>query len=527
MSSRHGQVCRLLAGLAWIGLACLTAGCQAGVLSPPRLVTLTAQAGAAETPTPEAALYPAPTATAMPGQVAGGQAPDPAEPAPADSITVWVNETSAEHEAAIEEIARGFSQQSDLNVERVLIAPDRLPGLVATAALSGTLPDVVLHPADYSLLWAEENILDPAAATAVVADLGRASFDPAALAQMALPGPAGEVAAVPSAGWQQLIVYRQDWFAELGLAPPDRYQALIAAAQSNFRPENNVSGLVVPTDAALVSTQQVFEQMAAANGCELVDARGEVQLIEAECLDALDFYFRLINQFSPVGLQTGVSAWNAYLAGRTSIIMTSPAVLPVLAGLDEEFLPRCPACDAPGFLVGNSGILTTIQGNGEGATPTNFGQLTALGITTAADRPAAEAFAAYWFEDGYATWLAVDPARKAPLRWGTQAEPRRFINAWGDLELAAGGPSLRQLYGDEIVSRLGSNVASAGRWGFDQGQGALAGRVYNELVLAPLLQEMLSGYFTPGQTILEMYHAVLNLIPGYDFSVVEPTPADE
>ena len=71
------------------------------------------------------------------------------------------------------------------------------------------------------------------------------------------------------------------------------------------------------------------------------------------------FYRDLINQYSPIGFQTDISAVKAYLAGRTAMIMAMPEVLPLIAGLDPLSLPRCAECAAdPTYLVENSGIAT-------------------------------------------------------------------------------------------------------------------------------------------------------------------------
>jgi hypothetical protein len=92
--------------------------------------------------------------------------------------------------------------------------------------------------------------------------------------------------------------------------------------------------------------------------------------------------------------------------------------------------------------------------------------------------------------------------------------------------LSAGGPSLFEIYGQELVDQLSQNVVTPSRWGFDQGQGALVTTIYEKLVLSPLIQEMLSGYFTSSQTIIEIYRAVTDLLPGYAYPLdSEPTPA--
>jgi multiple sugar transport system substrate-binding protein len=519
-SRQFGGRWMLLLVLAW-----LLAGCQPELLEPPRYVTLTAQAQATATPPLEPVFSEAPTATASAPLIADPAGQEESQATPNPRITLWIDETSPAHSAVMAQIIGDFTAQTGIQVEMILVSAELLPKLVQTAVISGTLPDLVLHPVEYSVGWAQQGILDSQAATGVVGALGRGTFDPAALAMVTVDQAAGLLAAVPSHGWQQLIIYRQDWFTELGLNPPGDYESLIAAAETIFQPDSIVSGIVIPTDSNLVTTQQVFEFIAAANGCELADARGEVSLLHPACLAALDYYRELVNFYSPIGVQTDTSALNAYLAGRTGIIMASPAVLPALAGLDETYQPSCPACATADYLGQNSGILTRLQGSGDFAQSANFGELNNLGLTTASqNKEAAQAFASYWFSEAYLDWLSVDPERKVPMRRGTPDQPQQFLSAWQSLPLRPGQPTLSQVYGQELVDELSSNVITDSRWGFNEGQGGLVTTIYEELVLSPLLQEMLSGYFTSSQTIIEMYRAVVALIPNYQFAIeTEPT----
>ena len=498
-------------------LVALLTACRPAVLDPPRLATQTAQAELRPTQASTPIFSEAPTATADPDfQVQS--IPTPPVMVPNETITLWVNETSAAHSSTLNEMAQEFTEATEIQLEIIQVSPDFMPELVQTAVLSATLPDLILHPLEYSIGWAAEGILDPGAATAAANQLNRDTFNDGALSMLTLDE-AGTLAALPSDGWQELIIYRADWFADLGLAPPTNYNNLITAAETIFQPETIVSGIVVATDSKLVTTQQTFEFMAAANGCQLIDQKGEVTLLHPACLEALDFYLSLINQFSPSDIQTDTSALNAYLAGRTGIIMASPAVLPALAGLDEEFLPTCAACTTPNYLVDNSGFLTQLQGGGEFATTANFSALTTLGITTVANEAAAAVFVDYWFNEGYMKWLAVNPERKIPLRQGETAETDNFLEAWQALPLGDGQPSLSDIYGQELTDQLVNGLTNTNRWAFQENQGRLITALYENLTFSRILQEMLSGYFTSSQTIIEMHNAAVALIPNYAYPI--------
>lgn len=472
--------------------------------TPPRLEVQATRAAWTPTPTPEKLLLPV---ESMP--VPALATPEAALPTtPNRSIKVWINETSAEHRAAMQQMAAAFTDMSQVDVELMFVSPPLLPNLVNTAVLSQTLPDIIIHPIEYTAGWSERGILNAAAAETAVNQLGRDTFDPA----LELVTVDGQIAALPSDGYKQLLIYRTDWFEEANLAIPDDFAAMYAAAEATTDRENLRAGFVIPTESNLVTTHQAFEQIALANGCDLIDDKGEVLLPEPPCRDALDFYFRIVNQFSPIGVQTDTSTRNAYLAGRTGLIMVGPEMLPLLAGLDAALPPTCPECeDNRRFLVENSGILTEIQG--EGGASAGFSNLRNLGITNAADVETAVAFADFWFNEGYETWLSVDSERKVPLRWGTADDPTQFIDAWGH----TGSPTLAELFGDTIITQLRDGVAAAPRWGLRQGQGALLTTLYEKLTISITLQEMLSGYFNPAQTIIEAYNRVTAEIPNYQY----------
>ena len=506
-----------LAGLGLV-LLLLLSGCG-GALVTPRELTGTARAAAPAGPTvtPQRLLVETPTPI-PPEALAGGGVPELADN---PTISIWVNETSAEHRQVMNAIASAFNEETAVQVNVMHVSPALLPELVQTAVLSGTLPDLIVHPMEYTMGWAAQGILDPAAAAEAISVLGQETFAPEPLALMQLDG---QPAAIPSDGWTRLLIYRQDWLAAQELDRPDSFEHIMTASEAIYDAENGISGLVVPTESSLFSTQQTFEQFAVANGCDLVDEKGEVLLLHPACLDTLDYYRELINLYSPSDVQTDISALNAYLAGRTALIIVPSSVLPQLAGLDPLYPLRCPECSSNEFLVEVSGIATTITGRSEFARPASFSELTYLGITATAQKDLAITFAEYWFEAAYEQWLAVASERKVPLRLGTAAEPERYFAAWGNQPLNSAGITLLDIYGPETIAQVRDGVVTANRWAFSQGQGALMTEIYEELTLSILLQELLSGYFTSSYAIIDAYQRVTELIPGYQYY---PEPVEE
>lgn len=506
-------------------LICLLAlaACQPDLLTPPRLATATAQSQQQTAQTPEPFISLAPTPTADPNPTPSTSLTDiSTQP----TLTIWVNETSAAHEQMLNEIFAEFSQQHHIDVELRLVAPMLLPELVHTAVISPQfdIPDIIIHPLEQTMGWAEAGILDVELTDDIINEIGRDTFDPHALE---LVSQNGATAAVPLHGYQQILIYRADWFAERSLNPPLTYTDMFTAAVNFYDRERLTSGFIVPTESNLVTTHQGFEHIAVANGCQLVDEAGEVHILDQACREALDFYYEIIHNYSPSGVQTASSAQTAYLAGRTGLIMLSPSILPQLAGLDPAAPPICSQCTAnPDFLAENSSIVTHITGSGPEAAPANFGNLTYLGITHEAERETAVAFAQFWFNEGYERWLSIESERKVPMRWGTADQPRQFIDNWGIIPLANSSLSLTDIYGAEVVNNLRNGIATSPRWGYPQGQGALMSELYENLTLSIVLQEMLSGYFNTNKTIYEANVRIINLIPNYPFEI-EPTPTPE
>ena len=264
----------------------LATACRPAFLDPPRLESLSADGVPPPSPSVTPVVSDAPTPTAQLSTLADSTISSESDFANG-RITLWVNETSQTHAATLQEMAAEFAAEHQILVEVLMVAPQLLPQLVQQAVISDTLPDLIVHPITYSAGWAEQGILDPGLATESLQDIGENTFNIDALNAVLLDN--NQVAAIPSDGWQKLLIYRSDWFSELNLDPPDSYANVMVAAEALYEPEGSISAIVVPTDASLVTTQQVFEYLAIANDCALVEPGGRVTLLHPACLEALEF----------------------------------------------------------------------------------------------------------------------------------------------------------------------------------------------------------------------------------------------
>jgi multiple sugar transport system substrate-binding protein len=445
-----------------------------------------------------------PTTSQTPASVAPTTAATASSPAssPASSvsadkgpITFWTAEDNAARVQATQAIVDKFTQSTGIQVKLVAIAEDQLVGQVTSAAAAGTLPDAfgaISLGTTHTLAGA--GILDPAAAGRVLDALGRDTFSPASIT---LVSEDNAPVAVPSDSWAQLLLYRKDLFQQAGLAVPDTFDAILAAAtklQGNGR-----VGIVASTGPADSFTQQTFEYFAVANGCQAVDQSANVTLTSPNCVDTFKFYTDLIKKGSHSGIQDADTTRADYFSGKAAMMVWSSFILDELAGLRNDALPTCTECKAdPTFLVKNTGIVTAIKGP-DASSPADFGELVSFGITKGQPHEAAaEQFVQYMMSDGYADWLALAPEGKFPTRLGTKDDPQKFATAWGALKTGVDKKApLSDFYPADTLTALTKSTDTMQRWGFSQGQGKIVGPLLSELPIPKALADALDGSADP------------------------------
>lgn len=422
------------------------------------------------------------------------------KPVTKPTLQFWSTETQPARAAKTQAILDRFEAQSGIHVELILTDENALPELMTAAVAAGTLPDVIFHPVDFTIGWYNEGILDADAATAAIEALGKETFSAGALN---LVDVGGKYAAIPTDGWGQLLIYRQDLFDAAGLEAPTTFDKILAAAKALNDPANNFYGITLANKAGAVMTQQTFEHVALANNCQLVDSEGNVTLDSPECIEAIRFYAD-VNKYAPPGEAEVVETRATYFAGQAAMIIWSPFILDEMAGLRDSVLPTCPECaDDIAYLAKNSGFVPAFAG--PSGSPAQYGQISYMGITTDADKEAAVEFMKFWFNEGYLDWLSVSPEGKFPMRQGTPDEPDRFIKGWSQLETGVDRKAkLGDIYGAEVIDLLVKGTNNFSRWGFAQGQGALVAAVYEALPVPARLREVIDGSLTPEEAAAEM-----------------------
>lgn len=406
----------------------------------------------------------------------------------ADSeITFWTIEVEKDRLEVQNQIAEAFAEKTGIQVKVVPVEENMLVERVTAAFAAKSLPDVLFHPIDFTIGWAEAGIMDIAAATRVVKALGPETFGAGPLNQVKMEE---GYAAVPVDGWGQLLLYRMDLFKEKGLETPDTWDKILKAAEELNNPPL-LWGFEVATDPGQVYTQQIFEHLALSNGVKLTGADGQLDLDTPAMLETLEFY-KTLAQYSPPGNIYWLHTRMDYLSGRAAMMVWSPFILDELSGLrqDQPVVPD-QAKGQPGFLAGNTGFVSIIKGPHGKA---QYGQTSFLGITVDADKEAAQKWVVYLLTEGYLKWLAMAPEGKLPVRKGTKDEPNKFIEGWMDLEFGVTTRAkISKFYGMDTVKAIISGVEGFDRWGFTEGKGALVSKIYGSKIIPEVLKKYLNG----------------------------------
>lgn len=423
--------------------------------------------------------------------------------ASADDIRFWTTEEQPERLAKQQEMADAFKAKTGINVEVIPVTESDL-GTRATAAFAaGDLPDVIYHPLQYALPWADAGILDTEAATDVIEDLGADTFAPGGLAMVAVDGGS---ASVPVDGWTQLVVYRKDLFEANGLAAPSSY-ADVEAALAKLHNPPEMYGFVAPTKVDEGFMSQVLEHVFLANGVSPVNADGFAPLDVAKTTEVLDFY-KAIVKASPPGELYWKQSRELYFAGQAAMIIWSPFILDELAGLRDSAPPTITDDPTTNKLAGMTGIVTNFSGpsNPDGAA---WGDIRYFGITNDADTDAAMEFVKFSMDEGYGQTLSIAPEGKFPVRAGTADEPNKFKDLWATLPVGVDRKApLGDLYAQEMIDEIVGGLDVAQRWGVAEGQLSLASKMINSQAMNRIVRQYVDGEMDAAAAVAAMNDAL-------------------
>ena len=316
---------------------------------------------------------------------------------------------------------------------------------------------------------------------------------------------------VPESFSVVVLIYNKDLFDKAGLAAPTTYDTIQKAAQA-LNGKNGVAGITLATAPGSSFTEQTFEYLAQANGCELVDNDKKVTLDSPQCVRTFDFYSNLAKNYSVKGNQTDDSTRATYFAGKAAMIIWSSFILDEMAGLRKDALPSCAECkSAPAFLARNSGIVTSIQGP-DGKQPSSFGEIVSFATTTSAPKDSAAKFIEYMMSDAYTQWLGIAPEGKVPTRQGTKPGDTSYLDAWQKLKAGVDTKApLSEFYAPDVLAAVQKAPETFNRWGLPQGQGALVGAMQGPLPVPKALAGLINGSGDPAAAAQSAQKAVEDL----------------
>ncbi|NVK35231.1 MAG: extracellular solute-binding protein [Rhodobacteraceae bacterium] len=417
----------------------------------------------------------------------------------AQSLRFWTTEEQPERLAKQEEMAATFKEKTGIDVAVIPVTEKDL-GTRATAAFAaGDLPDVIYHPLQYALPWAEAGILDAEAAGEVIEGLGAGTFAPGALSMAAYDE---GFASVPVDGWTQMVVYRKDLFEENGLEAPNTYANILAAVEKLHNPPE-MFGFVAATKIDESFMSQVLEHVLLANGVTPVNADGFKPLDEKKTIEALEFY-KAIAKASPAGDLYWKQSRELYFAGKAAMIIWSPFILDELAGLRDSAPPTINDDPTSKELASLTGIVTTLSGpsNPSGAA---WGDVRYFGITNDADTDAAMEFVKFSMDEGYLSTLSIAPEGKFPIRRGDTSNPEKFITGWSELPVGVDRKApLTDLYDADTINRIVAGLDTASRWGVKEGQLSLASKIINSQIINRMVREFIDGERDAAATVAKL-----------------------
>lgn len=418
-------------------------------------------------------------------------------------LTVWTTQVQPERVAVQEQLGADFEAESGISVEFVPIEESALAERVTAAFGAGDLPDVIYHPVSQTIGWAEAGILDTLTATDIVDSLGEDTFSEGVLNLVRFEE---DYAAVPSDGWTQLVVYRQDLFDEAGLEPPTSFETIQAAVEALHNPPE-LYGFVAATDPSNDYMMQVLEEFFLANGSTLLDEGGNVDLNNEQVIETLNFY-KTLTDASPDGNLFWEQSRELYMAGQAAMIVWSPFILDELAGLRDEVPVTATDDPTSADLAQDTGFVTRVSGpsNPDGA---GWASSSYWGVTVDADFDAATQFIEYVLNDGYLTWLSMAPEGLFPVRSGTAEEPNSYVEGWQALDVGVDRKTpLADIYPQEVIDNLLAGLEVGDRWGFSQGQGALVSELYGTRVMTEVVRQFTDGELTAEEAAAELQNRV-------------------
>ncbi len=411
--------------------------------------------------------------------------------ASAENIRFWTMEVQPERIAVQEEMIAGFEAASGHTVEIIPVEESDIQTRATAAFAAGDLPDVINLTVSHILPYSEAGLLDAGAASEVMDNLGVDTF---AEGPVGMAMSDGEIVAVPTDGWTQMVVYRADLFEAVGLDAPSSYDAINAAMAALHNPPE-MYGFVAATKIDEGYMMQLIEHLSLATGYSPINADGSINEDTTHLVEMLGLYKNLVAN-SPEGDLYWSQSRELYLDGKAAMVIWSPSILDELGGLRDSAPVTINDDPTTRALAEMTGFATVISGPGnpEGSA---WADVRYLGITADANTSAAQEFVEYVMSEGYGKWLSQAPEGKFPVRRGTSAGDTSFETEWAALNVGVDRKApLGDIYPQSVIDDIVAGLSVGDRWGVADGQLATASKIINSQIMSRVIREMTDGDLT-------------------------------
>ena len=408
----------------------------------------------------------------------------PAEVGEKTVIEFWTTDNEEPRVDTYEAIAaRYMAEHPEVEIRIIPIEEGGISQRIATARAANRLPDIVRMGIERVSSFAADGILDEDAAEAVIESVGMGDFREGPLNMVVNPA-TGKHSAVPFDGWIQAIWYREDVFADAGLAAPTSWDTILAACETLPGTGNLLYAVTLGTDPGQNYGHQVFEQVAMSNNAWPFDSAGNVTMNTPEMIEALAFYTSLQDCAVP-GPQYWRGAREAYELDQSGMLFYSTYIMDDLvdgSGLEAGGNVDIPVAD----LAANTGFASKMEGPNGAA---SYGQLVTLGIMEGADPVAQDVVAHFLTGDNYLDVLELAAFGKVPVL-------KSAVDGWSELS-----PYFAN-YAPETMSQIANGFDTMQRWlfrpGYDATQRAVVGDIEGRLLIPTVLSAIaLEGTMTP------------------------------
>lgn len=396
----------------------------------------------------------------------------------AESITFWHTQVESNRMQRIQALATIFQAQTGIQVNIVPVEENALFTRIIASRAGGTLPDIMEGGIEPLLLLGSEGLMDTSANAQVIDHFG----DIYTGVKRLLADGKGGYYGIPFNAWVQGIWYHKDWLDKNDLGEPVSWYNILEAAKKMNDPANKVYGLVLPKQADAYA-EQIFTEIALANGARPFDDAGNVTFNTPEMIDVFRFYKEL-GEYSMPGFTTVLDALNGYLSGKAAMVFYSTYIMDDIAVEDVQ-KSRINNYDPQ--LVVNTGFANKMMN----IRTTSYGQVIGLGIlNSSTKKDLAVKFAEFLMTgNNYIYWLHMAPGGMNPTRRSIATDPNFLDN------------EVLKRYGADKIANIIAALDNVERFDFYQGKVVTKmAKISSNFVIGKAINLMFANDWTPENT---------------------------